>query len=235
MTNEIKAKEARELLLSEYQAILSTHSVDIEGYPFGSVVPYCMNKEGIPIILISAIAQHTKNILSNAKVSLIAVDSGADDLQTVGRITYIGNAEKLNENAVGSSERYYRYFPQSRDYHLTHDFDFYLIQPVRIRYIGGFGQIYWVEKEDFILTNPFSYEEEKDMIEHMNSDHAEAIKHYCEQNNIALTSEDMPVMTGIDSEGFNIRNNSRIYRLNFSEQVSTTMDVRKALVEMVRS
>ena len=58
-----QVKQARDLLLSQYQGVLSTHSVDVVGYPFGSVVPYCLNKAGEPIILISSIAQHFKNIL----------------------------------------------------------------------------------------------------------------------------------------------------------------------------
>ncbi len=235
MNQDKKAKEARKLLLSEYQAILSTHSVDVEGYPFGSVVPYCLNKEGKPIILISSIAQHTKNILSDPKVSLIATEGGADDLQTVGRITYIGNAEKLNDDDSESMERYYSYFPQSRGYHQTHDFDFYLLHPVRIRYIGGFGQIYWVEKDKFLLANPFSFEEEKGMIEHMNLDHIEAIKHYCDSYDIQYSTDDVPVMVGIDSEGFNLRSGAHIHRINFDEPVMSAIEVRKALVEMAKS
>jgi heme oxygenase (biliverdin-IX-beta and delta-forming) len=234
MSNVKKAKEARKLLLSEYQAILSTHSVDVDGYPFGSVVPYCLNKEGKPVILISRIAQHTKNILSNPKVSLIATEGDADDLQTVGRITYIGNAEKLDENDGDSIERYYSYFPDSRDYHKIHDFDFYQIQAVRIRFIGGFGEIYWVEKEDFLLANPFSFDEEKKMVDHMNVDHVEAIKHYCDSYEIPYSNEGVPVMIGIDSEGFNLRNRARIYRINFSEPVTTAIEVRKVLVEMAK-
>jgi putative heme iron utilization protein len=235
MANAKKSKEARKLLLSEYQAILSTHSVDVEGYPFGSVVPYCLNKEGKPIILISTIAQHTKNILSNPKVSLIATEGGADDLQTVGRITYIANAEKLDSSDTDSMERYYHYFPHSRGYHQTHDFDFYQLQPVRIRFIGGFGQIYWVEKEDFILANPFSFEEEKSMIDHMNNDHAEAIKHYCDVYDITYSDDNAPVMVGIDSEGFNLRCGEHIHRIEFNEPVATATDVRKALVDMAKN
>ncbi len=235
MSNAKKAKEARKLLLSEYQAILSTHSVDVEGYPFGSVVPYCLNNEGKPIILISAIAQHTKNILSDQKVSLIATEGGADDLQTVGRVTYIGNAEKLNDDDSQSVERYYSYFPQSRGFHKTHDFDFYQLHPVRIRFIGGFGQIYWVEKEEFLLANPFSFEEEKGMIDHMNLDHVEAIKHYCDDYDIKYSVDDVPVMVGIDSEGFNLRSGAHIHRINFVEPVTTAVEVRKALVEMAKS
>ncbi len=235
MNNGQKAKEARTLLLSEYQAILSTHSVDVDGYPFGSIVPYCLNKDGKPIILISNIAQHTKNILADAKISLIATESGVDDLQTVGRITYIGNAEKLDDDDIESTERYYSYFPQSRDYHKTHGFDFYQLQLVRVRFIGGFGQIYWLEKDNFLLANPFSFEEEKRMIVHMNADHLDAIRYYCDSFEIQHSSDDMPVMVGIDSEGFNLRIGARIYRINFKTPVTTTVEVRKTLVEMAKN
>ena len=183
MSNK-KAKEARDLLLAEYQAVLCTHSIDVAGYPFGSVAPYCLNRAGEPLILISDIAQHTKNIIADERVSLIAMERDADDQQTVGRVTYLGNARKLDASDTDSAERYYSFFPQSRDYHKTHGFDFYRIEPVRIRYIGGFGKIYWIEKDDFLKSNPFTFEEEKRMIDHMNVDHLDAIKHYCKLNDI---------------------------------------------------
>jgi heme oxygenase (biliverdin-IX-beta and delta-forming) len=229
-----KSKQARALLLAEYQAILSTHSVDVAGYPFGSVVPYCLNQHGVPIILISNIAQHTKNIIADPKVSLIATQGEADDLQTVGRVTYIANAERLDDNDKDSIERYYSYFPHSRDYHKIHGFYFYRLQPVRVRFIGGFGEIYWIEKENILLANPFSFDEEKGMIEHMNMDHLAAIKHYCDVSGIRYSDEKIPVMVGIDSEGFNLRTGARIHRINFAEPVTTAGAVRKALVDMAK-
>ena len=235
MNQSKKAKEARKLLLSEYQGILSTISVDVEGYPFGSVVPYCLNKEGKPVILISSIAQHTKNILSDNRVSITATESGIDDGQTAGRITYIGDAIKLDSDDTDSMDRYYQYFPQSRDYHKTHNFDFYVIEPVRIRYIGGFGEIYWLEKDSFLMSNPFSFEEENGISEHMNADHTDAMKHYCHSNKINYSEEHTPVMVGIDSEGFNLRIGDKICRINFDEPVANAMEVRKALVAMARN
>lgn len=229
-----KANLARNLLLSEYQGILSTISVDVEGYPFGSVVPYCLSKEGKPVILISTIAQHTKNILSDSKVSLTVTESGIEDGQTAGRITFIGDAVKLGVDDTESIERYYQYFPQSMDYHKTHNFYFYQINLVRIRFIGGFGEIYWLEKESFLLANPFSFDEEKSMIEHMNADHIESMKHYCQLNDINYSEEKLPVMVGIDSEGFNLRVGKRINRINFEESVTTAMEVRKAMVAMAK-
>ena len=235
MSKDKIAREARGLLLSEYQAILSTHSVDVSGYPFGSVVPYCLNRTGKPVILISDIAQHTKNILTDPRVSLIAIDRDADDPQTVGRVTCIGDAVKLDENDTDCIERYYNYFPQSRDYHTTHDFNFYSIEPVRVRFIGGFGQIYWIGKEDFVLSNPFSFNEEKSMIDHMNTDHLEAIQHYCKLYDIKYSANDVPVMVGIDSEGFHLRTGARIHRINFTKAVVTAGEVRKVLVDMAKS
>jgi len=234
MNKEKKAKAARNILLSQYQGTLSTHSVDVAGYPFGSVVPYCLNKSGLPIILISTIAQHTKNIKSDPKVSLLVTEPDADDVQTVGRTTYIGDAEILDQNDVDSIERYYQYFPQSRDYHLTHDFNFYYIKPARIRFIGGFGQIYWIEKEEFLLANPFSLAEEKQMLDHMNADHLDAIRHYCDFCTLYYKESQSPEMVGIDSEGFHLRIGSRIYRINFREPATTAGAVRKALVDMAK-
>jgi putative heme iron utilization protein len=235
MNKDIKEKQARALLLSEYQGILSTHSVDVEGYPFGSIVPYCLNEAGLPIILISTIAQHTKNILSDPKVSLTVTEGEADDLQTVGRVTYIGDAQLLDKDDTDSAERYYNFFPQSRGYHQTHDFNFYCIKPVRVRFIGGFGQIYWIEKDDFLLSNPFSLDEEKKMFDHMNADHLEAIRHYCDVFAIPLDASAVPAMVGIDSEGFHLRVGARIHRINFNESVTTAGEVRKTLVAMAKA
>ena len=55
-TNAI-ADDAKTLLLNEYHGVLSTHSADMPGFPFGSVVPYCLDSEGVAIILISSIIE----------------------------------------------------------------------------------------------------------------------------------------------------------------------------------
>src|SRR2546422_11285714 len=68
--------------------------MDLPGYPFGSIVPYCADEQCRPIIYISHIAQHTKNILADARVSLTVVERNveSDDVQARGRITCVANA-----------------------------------------------------------------------------------------------------------------------------------------------
>ena len=234
MNRPESAKQARDLLLENYQGILCTNSKDLPGYPFGSVAPYILAADCQPVILISTIAQHTKNIHFDNKVSLVVTEGDTEDLQTAGRVTYIGDARKLDDGDNDAMERYYEYFPQSRGYHKTHDFDFYTIDLQHLRYIGGFGEIYWVEKEKFLMPNPFGLTQEQGMLQHMNNDHTDAIRHYCDIHDFGITDGRDPVMVGIDGEGFHLRIGKCIHRINFREPVNTAEDVRKALVEMAQ-
>lgn len=222
------AKNARELLLKEYRGVLSTHSKAMPGFPFGSVVPYCLDAEGRPLILISRIAQHTHNLQKDSKCSLLVGERDADDVQAVGRLTYLAEAEKLeDQDAIeAAAERYYRYFPESQNYHKAHDFDFWVLKPVRHRYIGGFGAIHWVDQ--VALANPFAGKAELSMVEHMNSDHAKAIAHYVELTGLPHS---VPAqLAGIDSEGMHLRIGQALYWLAFPSLCNTPTQVREALV-----
>lgn len=228
-------KNARLLLLKEYRGVLSTHSLAMPGFPFGSVVPYCLNEDGWPLILISRIAQHTRNLKADPRCSLLVSERDAADVQLNGRLTLMAEALQLDgsQSVEHAAERYYRYFPESRDYHRVHDFDFWVLQPVRWRFIGGFGAIHWLEQA--ARANPFAGAEgsEGGMLEHMNDDHAAAIAHYVEQAGLPAIAEAR--MVGIDAEGFHLRIGQAIHWLPFPSACSTAMEVRQALVAMART
>ncbi len=224
--------DARKLLVSEYQSVLSTLSVDVPGYPFGSVVPYCLTRQGLPLILISNIAQHTKNILADSRVSLIVSTRHAADQQASARLTIVGDAQAVEQELGDVAWRYYSFFPQARDYHKTHGFDFFVIKPSKFRFIGGFGDIGWIEQDRLLLANPFSLEDEQRIVNHMNDDHADSLKKYCHSNGIACAENDEVVMVGIDAEGLHLAIASVIYRIHFSEPVADAMEARKMLVAM---
>jgi putative heme iron utilization protein len=226
-------RQARALLLKEYRGVLSTHSKSMPGYPFGSVVPYCLDDEGRPLILISRIAQHTHNLQLDAKCSLLVGERGAEDVQAVGRITLMAEAEKITDGVriEAAAQRYYRYFPESESYHSAHDFDFWVLKPVRYRYIGGFGAIHWLD--DVALANPFAGPAEISMVEHMNDDHTKAIAHYVELAGLPAT---LPaVLVGIDSEGMHLRIGQSLYWLAFAEPCNTPTQVRQALVQLAHA
>lgn len=222
------AKNARELLLKEYRGVLSTLSKAMPGFPFGSIVPYCLDLQGRPLILISRIAQHTHNLLKDPKCSLLVAEREAEDVQAVGRLTYLAEAEKIVDVGAidAAAERYYRYFPDSANYHKVHDFDFWVLKPVRHRYIGGFGAIHWIDQ--LTLANPFAGKIELGMVDHMNSDHAKAIAHYVEMAGLPVFAEAQ--LAGIDSEGMHLRIGQGLHWLPFAEPCNTPTQVREALV-----
>ncbi|MFJ4142216.1 HugZ family protein [Pseudomonas sp. NPDC089734] len=227
------SKNARELLLKEYRSVLSTHSRSMPGFPFGSAVPYCLTEQGWPLILISRIAQHTHNLTADPKCSLLVGEREAEDVQAVGRITVLAEARKLSDPQAieAAAQRYYRYFPESASYHTAHDFDFWVLEPVRYRYIGGFGAIHWFD--NVALANPFAGEVETRMVDHMNEDHANAIAHYVAL--AGLPQSEPAQMVGLDSEGMHLRIGHGVYWLAFGQPCNTPTQVREALVQLARA
>lgn len=233
---ESAAREARRLLLSCYDGVLATISVAVPGYPFGSVVPFCLDRSGQPVILIADIAQHRKNVVADPRVSLTVFDRGADDLQSNGRLTLLADATRIEADAADAAARYYRYFPEAAGYHLTHSFEFWRLTLKRIRFIGGFGAIHWLEPGSLCAPNPFSEADESSMVEHMNADHVAAMQDYLRPligDANALASE--PTLAGVDAEGIHVRNGQRIHRVEFAAPVRSALEVRSALVALARA
>jgi putative heme iron utilization protein len=184
------------------------------------------------LLLISRIAQHTHNLRADARCSLLVGERDAEDVQAAGRLTLLAEARQLNDEVAieAAAARYYRYFPQARDFHRIHDFDFWVLEPVRWRFIGGFGAIHWLD--GITLANPFAGAAESGMLEHMNSDHAAAIAHYLALAGIAGEAAEM---VGIDAEGFHLRVGLRLHWLAFPTSCNSPLEVRQALVQLARA
>ena len=227
------ALEAQQFLFSTNKAILSTHSAKYEGYPFGSVAPFVLNHQGMPTILISSIAEHTKNIIQNSKVSLVVFDNEAD-LQANARLTLLATAEQTDKNNELMRARYLRYLPQAEQYFDMHDFTFYTLHIGHARFIAGFGKMGWLEGIDLTIPSNPLFIEEPSILEHMNTDHQENLKTYCQhyhQMKVGTVK-----MIGIDSLGFDLRVNSdMLLRFNFSQPITNAQEARSALVFMAKA
>lgn len=223
---------AHALYAASHQGILSTLSAEIAGYPFGSVVSFALDRIGLPIVLISTIAEHTRNLKADARCSLIVTEPG-DDSQALGRLTLVGDAEPVRDAPDDIAARYYARFPQAADYHRTHDFAFWRLRPRRLRYIGGFGRIHWLEAEAVCRPNPFNAAQEDRMIAHMNADHADAMRDYCRLYGID-PGDAQPRMSAIDGDGCDLMLGKRLLRIGFDTPATTADAVRKALVDLAR-
>ena len=124
-----QAHAARQVLAGTFHGVLSTHSLEHEGYPFGSVVPYALDQDGLPLLLLSHFAQHTKNLDADGRCGLTVVESGAGDVQGRGRLSTVDDVTPSDPGA--DSERYFRYFPHAGMYFEQLGFRFYRFTPLR--------------------------------------------------------------------------------------------------------
>lgn len=150
------------LLHSATASTLATQSLQMPGYPYATVVPNILDEQHRPLLLISALAEHTKNLLADSKVSLSVMESGIATVQDGKRLTLVGDAEHF-EPSQELIARYLRYVPEAEQY-LQLDFMFFRIQPKRLRYIGGVGKMGWLEADTLEAGNKLSLAAEAELL-----------------------------------------------------------------------
>lgn len=222
------ARDARLWLRAHRYGLLSTHSTAVAGYPFGSVVPYVLDHDGCPVLLISRLAEHTKNLAANPHTSLLIHEQGPN-VQAQARVTLIGKAECVQAPDTIEA-RYTRYFPDTAGYRTQLDFDFWRIVPVTLRAIAGFAKVHWLSREAYAPPSNTLASEEADIIEHMNTDHAQTVLSYCRLQ--GMTAIESASMTGLDCDGFDVNADGASLRFTFDEPVTNAHTARAALVAL---
>ena len=151
MTENTYIDQAKQLLALNRHAILSTISAKQAGFPFGSLVPFDISPEGNIIVYVSLMAEHYKNLQSNPKASLTVTDPfSLHDPQAYARATILTCFEETpSKDTEQIRKRYENRFPGSINYEIAHNFVFLLGRPLKIRWIGGFGSISWLDGEEF--------------------------------------------------------------------------------------
>jgi len=134
----------RALLDRERHGVLATLSMRRAGWPFASAVPYALAESGEPVFLLSELAEHTRNLRRDARASLLVQDSGAsEDPQAGARVTLLGTAEP--DDNEESRRKYVARHRQAREYLALGDFKIWRLSVTEARYVGGFGEMGWLE------------------------------------------------------------------------------------------
>lgn len=226
------ARAARRLLHREQFGVLSTLSKKLGGYPFGSIAGFMLDAAACPILLISTLAEHTRNIEADPRVSLL-VHEAAQDWQDHGRVTVVGRATRIAEDTEALRRRYLRYFPQAAEYLSLPDFYFYRILPEKIRLIGGFADIHWVDAADFLLPPSSLASQEEIIINHMNQDRRTSLQACC--NHYHQQAAASVEMLGIDPDGFDLRADGTLLRFDFAATVTEAEQARAALLAILEA
>src|SRR5437763_10291600 len=85
--------QVRALLEAESVGLLSTISVHRAGFPYGSLAPFAVSASGAPLLLLSGLAAHTKNLVADPRACLYVGDRAATEDPVAGaRVALPGRA-----------------------------------------------------------------------------------------------------------------------------------------------
>jgi heme oxygenase (biliverdin-IX-beta and delta-forming) len=223
----------RSLLRRSRQGALATLMAG-SGDPYCSLVNLASHPDGSPILLISRLAVHTRNILSDPRVSLMLDERAGGDPLEGSRIMLAGRAEEAGGQAVALlRRRYLSAHPSAEAFVDFGDFSFFRIQPTATHLVAGFGRILDLKPKTFLTDISDAaalLEAEPGAIEHMNGDHREAMNLYATRL-LGAEAADWRC-TGCDPDGIDLQAGGKTLRLDFPERVTSPGELRKMLVRL---
>jgi heme iron utilization protein len=227
------SKLARSLLRRSRQGALATLMAD-SGSPYCSLVNVASYADGSPILLISRLAVHTKNILADSRVSLMLDERVAGDPLEGARIMLAGRAEPASDDDQPVlRRRYLNAHPSAEAFAGFGDFSFFRIRPTGMHLVAGFGRIVDLAPERFLtdLTDATSLmQAEQDAIDHMNADHREAMNLYATRL-LGAEAADWRC-TGCDPDGIDMQAGNATLRLDFPKRIATPAALRQTLKQL---
>jgi putative heme iron utilization protein len=204
------------------------------GDPYCSLVNVASHPDGSPILLISRLALHTRNLLGDARVSLMLDERAEGDPLEGARIMLAGRAEQAADPDLEMvRRRYLSAHPSAEAFVNFADFSFFRIRPSGTHLVAGFGRIVDLKPEQFLTDVSDAgalLEAEQGAIDHMNADHRDATNLYATK---LLGAEPADWRcTGCDPDGIDLQAGAKTLRLDFPERVTGPGELRKVLVKL---
>ena len=242
MTDEASAASApapetlaRGLIRGLDRAVLSSSLArdGLAGWPYGSLVLVATDHDLSPLLLLSDLADHSRNIAREPRVSLLFDGTaGAADPLTAARLSLLGRIAR--DDAAGPRARFLARHPSAARYAGFGDFHLYRVAIEASHLVAGFGRIHWLDAT--ALAPPHVpaalVAAEPDIVAHMNQDHADAVDLYA--NRLLGRAGAGWRMTGIDAEGVDLRRDGEVARLGFPAPIADGEAARAALVRLVK-
>ncbi len=225
----------RRLMRSARHAVIATLEPG-SGNPIATRIGIATDHDGTPITLVSALAAHTPALLADPRCSLLVGELGKGDPLAYPRMTISAKAREIfkgTDEYARIEWRYLSHLPKSKLYAGLGDFRFFRLEPENTKLNGGFGRAYQVDAQDWLSLSPVNTElaaAEKNAVDHMNRDHADAIALYARY--FGKLPDGKWRITGIDVDGFDIADGDESARIFFSKPLESAKDMHMTLVRM---
>jgi len=227
-----RGRLCRRLMRRQAHAALAT---SLDGRPYVSLVAVACDIDASPLVLLSDLAQHSRNLAADGRMSLLFDDNGdagdtADPLARP-RLSLLGEVTRCDDERLRA--RFVARHPSAAAYAGFGDFHLYRVAIGRGHLVAGFGRISWIEPSElrFEPDARALVAAEEGVVAHMNADHADALALYATR--LLRRSGGEWCMTGIDPEGLDLRCGEEIARLDFAAPVLGPEDARQRLIELV--
>jgi heme iron utilization protein len=232
------AEEARTLAAHANAGTLATLSSD--GSPWASLVAYGTLDDGSPVLFVSRLAEHARNLEREARASLVVAEQPArDDVLAAGRVTLAGTAFRPeDELAAVAQDRYVAAVPSAKAYARFRDFSLWVLRVERVRWVGGYGRMASATGADYAAATPDPVgAAAAGAVAHLNADHADALLA------MARTLAGHPDATSaqchaIDRYGLDLfittPRGVGVGRLAFAEPAADRHGLRAATIELAR-
>jgi putative heme iron utilization protein len=220
---------ARKLLRSIPLATLATLARDTH-YPFATLTSVATCPDGAPLLLLSGLAHHTKNLRADPRASLLLAESGKGDPLTHPRLTVVGRVAPLNDPFA--RKRFLRRHPKAALYADFPDFGFFRLQPEGAHLNGGFARAADYNGAD-MLTSVAGAEALVEAEEAL-LDEIDALPAEMRGQLAAAAGEDKLSQwraVGLDPEGVDLASGKASARLVFARAAKSPGEWREALAE----
>jgi heme iron utilization protein len=149
---------------------LSTHSREPLGFPYPTALPFAPTSRHVPMLLVSCLAEHTRNLQADPRAGFLVAHSQESNVLEGQRLTLLGDFVPASaEQHTQLARRYLRYHPSAARYLELGDFSFWTMNVVRMRYIGGFGAMGWLDGDALDPLEPISADDELSLYEFADS------------------------------------------------------------------
>lgn len=233
-TSQAAGALARNLMRAHDWAVLGTAMPD-DGHPYASLVLVALDYDATPILLLSDLAEHARNIAADNRVSLLFDGTrGLPSPLTGARVSVQGRAMRSDDGHL--RRRFLARHEDAAAYADFADFAFYQLIVERGHLVAGFGKIEWIDRGALLYLEPGVDEMrswEASAVSHMNQDHGEAIQHYAQ--NLLGAKDAGWVMTGCDPEGCDLRRAGEVLRLDFPAPAQDADSLRQQLVALAQA
>ncbi len=223
--------ESRLILRTTRVATLAT--LMDEGAPFATLTTVATDHDGAPILLLSRLAHHTRFLERDGRCSLLLARGGRGDPLAHPRLTLAGTAARIHDPVARA--RFLRRNPKAELYADFPDFSFWRLTILAVHLNGGFARAADFAPEQLLVDIQASealIAAESDIIDHMNTEHADALRRYAEHFCAAKTGPWRA--SGLDPEGLDLVCGDLMARVVFPEPVETPEQARGVLVELAR-